>query len=453
VDDIRPFEPGDYDGFKEWIFNLKQFGDVKLRLTVMEQMLARLGNPEKRLRVVHVGGTNGKGSTVAMVASVLHAAGYRVGMFTKPHLSNFTERISVDGAQISERHVIELVDRMLPAIDEVSAAYQHPTFFEITAALMFLYFAEQSVDYAVIEVGMGGRLDATNVVEPLVSVITNVSLEHTTVLGDTVEKIAAEKAGIIKPGGMLVTASTDERVLGVFRKTCDERNSRLIIVGDSVTFDNLEGGIGGQTFDVATGFGRSFKQLRIPLLGAHQVTNAATAVAAVEALSLRGVDVPERAVRDGLANVRWPGRMEIMQTRPYIVIDGAKDPEAARVLAKEMPEVFKYGRLVLVVSISRDKGIADMLQHLLPIADKVVATRHNVKGRAIEPEELAAFARNAGKDAVVVYDPKDAVRQAMELAGADGLVLVTGSLFVVGEARELWHPVVDFRWGREFNEN
>lgn len=453
MDAIKPFEPGDYDGFKEWIFNLKQFGDVKLRLTVMEQLLSRLGNPEKRLRVVHVGGTNGKGSTVAMIAAVLESAGYRVGMFTKPHLSNFTERISVNGAQISERHVIELVNAMMPAIDDVATSYQHPTFFEITAALMFQYFAEQAVEFAVVEVGMGGRLDATNLVEPLVSVITNVSLEHTGVLGDTVEKIATEKAGIIKPGGMLVTASADERVLGVLRKACDDLGSKMIVVGDSVTFDAIDSGIDGQTFDVATGFGRSFKRLRIPLLGAHQMTNAATAIAAVEALALRGADIPERAVRDGLANVRWPGRMEVMQSRPYVVIDGAKDPEAARVLAKEIPETFKYGRLVLVVSISRDKGIPEMMQHLVPIADKVVATRHNVKGRAIEPEELAAFARGAGKDAVVVYDPKDAVRQAMELAGPDGLVLVTGSLFVVGEARELWHPVVDFRWGREFNEN
>ncbi|MCX6820960.1 MAG: Mur ligase family protein, partial [Candidatus Aenigmarchaeota archaeon] len=160
----RTFAPDDYEGVKDWIFNLKQFGDVKLRLTVTEQLLSRLGNPERRLRAVHVGGTNGKGSTVAMVASMLQAAGYRTGMFTKPHLSNFTERISIDGAQISERHVIGLVNRMMPAIDEVAAAYQHPTFFEITAAMMFLYFAEQAVDFAVVEVGMGGRLDATNVI-------------------------------------------------------------------------------------------------------------------------------------------------------------------------------------------------------------------------------------------------------------------------------------------------
>jgi len=300
---------------------------------------------------------------------------------------------------------------------------------------------------------MGGRLDATNVIEPLVSVITNVSLEHTKVLGGTVEKIAAEKAGIVKQGGILVTASTDERVLAVLRKTCDEKGSRFIAIGDNVTFAKVESGIDGQTFDVVTGFGRSFERLRIPLLGEHQLTNAATAVAAVEALVLRGVDVPERAVREGLANVRWPGRMELMQARPYVVIDGAKDPEAARVLAKEVPEIFKYIRLVLVVSISRDKDIGEMLQHLLPIAAKIVATRHNVMGRAIEPEKLAAFAREAGKDAVVVYDPQDAVRQAIELAGADGLVLVAGSLFVVGEAREIWYPVVDFRWGREFNES
>ena len=453
VGDIEPFAADDYDGVKDWIFNLKLFGDVKLRLAVMERLLACMGDPHRRLRVVHVGGTNGKGSTVAMVASMLESAGYKVGMFTKPHLTNFTERISVNGAQIPEARVIAMINGMMPAVEAVAAEYHHPTFFEITAALMFKYFADEAVDFAVVEVGMGGRLDATNVVDALVSVITNVSLEHTKVLGDTVEKIAAEKAGIVKEGGILVTSSDDEKARSVFQKVCAEKHARMLAVGEDIVPEKLKSDINGQTFNLRTSYGRSFDALHVPLLGEHQITNAAAAVGAIEALKLRDVEIPEYAVREGLAKVKWPGRMEIMQEKPYVVIDGAKDTLATRTLAAEVPRIFEYEKLVLVTSISRDKKIEEMMADLLPIAGHVVATRHNVKGRAIGPEELAAAAKAAGKPATVVGDSKEAVREAMRIAGEGGLVLVAGSIFLAGEARELWHPAVDLRWGRDFNES
>ena len=453
VGNIEPFAADDYEGVKDWIFNLKLFGDIKLRLTVMEQLLARIGDPHRRLRVVHVGGTNGKGSTVAMVSSVLEAAGYKVGMFTKPHLTNFTERISVNGVQISEAKVIAMINGMLPAIEAVAAACQHPTFFEITAALMFKYFADEKVDFAVIEVGMGGRLDATNVVDALVSVITNISFEHTKILGDTIEKIAAEKAGIVKEESMLVTSSDDETALKVFRDVCAARHASMFVVGKDIIFEKIKSGIDGQTFDMRVSYGRSFEALHVPLLGEYQITNAAAAIGAIEALRMRGIEIPEAAVREGLAKVKWPGRLEIMQTKPYVVIDGAKDVLATQALAAEVPKIFNYDKLVLVVSISRDKKIDEMMHDLLAIADYVVATRHKVKGRALDPGELATAAKNAGKPSTVVNDSKDAVREAIKVAGENGLVLVTGSIFVVGEARELWHPTVDFRWGREFNES
>lgn len=453
VYDIEPFASDDYEAVKDWIFNLKLFGDVKLRLAVMERLLAAMGDPHRRLRVVHVGGTNGKGSTVAMVASILESAGYRVGMFTKPHLTSFTERISVNGAQISERKIIAMINGMLPAVEAVAAEYQHPTFFEITAALMFKYFADEKVDFAVVEVGMGGRLDATNVVDALVSVITNVSLEHTKVLGDTVGKIAAEKAGIVKEGGILVTSSGDEKALEVFRKVCAEKRARMIVVGGDVVFEKMRSDINGQTFNLRASYGRSFEALHVPLLGEHQITNAAAAVGAIEALKTRGIEIPEAAVHEGLAKVKWPGRLEVMQEKPYVVIDGAKDVLATRTLAAEVPKIFSYDKLVLVVSMSRDKKTGEMMDELLPAADYVVATRHNVKGRAIEPEELAKAAEDAGKACTVIDDSKDAVREAMKLAGENGLVLVAGSIFLAGEARELWHPAVDFRWGRDFNES
>jgi dihydrofolate synthase/folylpolyglutamate synthase len=453
VGNIEPFAADDYEGVKGWIFNLKLFGDVKLRLTVMEQLLARMGSPHKRLRVVHVGGTNGKGSTVAMISSILEAAGYKVGMFTKPHLTNFTERISINGVQISEAKVIAMINGMLPAIEAVAASYQHPTFFEITAALMFKYFADENVDFAVVEVGMGGRLDATNVADALVSVITNISFEHTKILGDTIEQIAAEKAGILKEGGILVTASDDERALSVFRDVCAAKHARMFVAGKDIVFEKTKSGMDGQTFNMRVSYGRSFEALHVPLLGEYQITNAAAAIGAIETLKLHGIEIPESAIREGLAKVKWPGRLEIMQTKPYVVIDGAKDVLATQTLAAEVPKIFKYKKLVLVVSISRDKKMDEMMRDLLPIADYVVATRHKVKGRAIEPAELAKAAEAAGKPSTVVDDSKEAVREAIEIAGGNGLVLVTGSIFVVGEARELWHPTVDFRWGREFNEN
>ena len=450
---IEPFAADDYGGVKDWIFNLKLFGDVKLRLTVMEQLLARMGDPHKRLRTVHVGGTNGKGSTVAMVSSILESAGYRVGMFTKPHLTNFTERMSINGAQISEAKVIAMINGMMPAIEAVAAAYQHPTFFEITAALMFKYFADEAVDFAVVEVGMGGRLDATNVVDALVSVITNISFEHTNILGDTIEQIATEKAGIVKEGSILITSSDDEAALKVFRDVCAARHASMFVVGKDIVFEKIKSGIDGQTFHIRTSYGRSFEALHVPLLGEYQITNAAAAIGAIETLRMRGIEIPESAIREGLAKVRWPGRMEVMQRGPYVVIDGAKDVLATQTLAVEVPKIFKYDKLVLVVSISRDKKIDDMMRDLLAIADYVVATRHKVKGRAIEPAELANDAEAAGKPSTVVDDSKEAVREAIKIAGENGLVLVAGSIFVVGEARELWHPTVDLRWGREFNES
>jgi dihydrofolate synthase / folylpolyglutamate synthase len=456
------FGKDDYEAAKGWIFNLKSFGDVKLRLAIMESLMRKMGNPERKLRVIHVGGTNGKGSTVSIVSSILRAAGFHVGAFTKPHLTNFTERIAVDGVQISESRVIDMLNEMMPAIESVAQSISHPTFFEITAAIMLKYFAEQNVDYAVIEVGMGGRLDATNVVTPLVSIITNVSLEHIKVLGDTVEKISIEKAGIIKPGGILVTTSREGDALRVFRDRCEKVGARMITVGteglgSESSFKKLASGIDGQTFDLNTGFGRAYSSLRIPLLGEHQITNASAAVTAIEALTLlkppRWVRVSEDSIRKGLSEVNWPGRMEVLQKGPYVIIDGAKDVAAARTLAREIRQVFDYDRLVLVVSISSDKNIGEMMHDLVSIADEVIATRHKVKGRAIDPRMLAEYAESFGKRATVVDDVKDATRKAVEIAGAGGLVLVTGSIFTIGEAREIWHKTVDYNWKRDFNES
>ncbi len=446
---IKRFSNGDYEKVTEWIFNLKAFGDVKLRLKVMEDLLENIGSPQKRLKVIHVGGTNGKGSTVTMIASILSEAGYKVGAFTKPHMTNFTERISINGDQIPEERVVEMINDMMPAIEKTSGRYNHPTFFEITAALMMKYFADEDVDFAVIEVGMGGRLDATNTVDSLVSVITNVSLEHTAILGDTIAQIAGEKAGIIKKNGILVTSAEGD-ALEVFRKVCEEKNARIIVVGEDITFEKVRSDTNGQMFNVET-FNRNFDNVELSLIGEHQLTNASLAIGAIEALGIHDIIVPDGAVYSGLVNVRWPGRMEIVQKHPYVVLDGAKDMLATKKVTSEIQSLFDYDKLVSVVSISKGKKIGDMMRDISSISDYMILTRHGVRGRAVSPEDLSEHAY--GKKFEIVDNIRDAVARAIEVAGKDGLVFVSGSIFTVGEAREIWHRKVDFHWGRELNES
>jgi dihydrofolate synthase/folylpolyglutamate synthase len=422
----------------EWLFAVRRFGS-KLGLDYVRHLLAQIGDPHEDFRSVHVTGTNGKGSTTAMIASILGEAGYRVGMFTSPHLSTFTERIQINGVQISVEDVVRLIEEVRPLCEGMSEdpELRHPTFFEIITAIAFKYFSEEGVDYAVLEVGMGGRLDATNVVKAQVSVITNVSLEHTEVLGDTVLEIAEKKAGIVKEGGTLITATADDDVYRLFQDVCESVGSRIFRVGADITFQRTGSNQEGQTFNLK-GISRTYEGLNIPLIGEHQLLNAATAVGAVEALRFHGVEVPAEAIANGLGKVSWPGRMEIMQTRPLVVLDGAKDAEAARAV-KEAIKEFSYPRLVAVVSISSDKKIEEMIGEMAQVADHFVITSHRVMGRAAKSSRIAAEVERHSRTYEVVEDVKDAVKRAMEIAGEEGMVIVVGSVFLVGEARELWH--------------
>jgi len=422
----------------DWLFGIRRFGS-KLGLKYISHLLARIGDPQDRFRSIHVTGTNGKGSTTAMTASILGAAGYKVGMFTSPHLSSFTERIVIDGRQISRGDVVRLIGEIKPFVDGMARdpALRHPTFFEIVTAMAFKYFAEEGVDFAVLEAGMGGKLDATNVVHSLVSVITNVSLEHTAVLGKTVLEIAEKKAGIIKEGGALITATQDDDVFNLFREVCRRTGSRIFRVGRDIKFRKLSSSLEGQRFQL-DGLGDRFDELFIPLLGGHQLFNAASAVGAVEALAFHGATVSREAVREGLRRVRWPGRLEIMQRRPLVVLDCAKDVEAARAVKEALLRDFTYDRLIAVVSFSSDKNIPAMIEQFAEAADLFVVTSHRVMGRAADPSRIAEEVEKHSKPYEIVADVKDAVRRAMELSGGDGMVIVVGSVFLVGEARELW---------------
>jgi dihydrofolate synthase/folylpolyglutamate synthase len=417
----------------DWLFNVRRFGPDRT-LGPTRQALGLLGDPHQGFKSIHVGGTNGKGSTSAMIASILGAAGYRVGLFTSPHLERFTERIRVGGEEIPEEDVVRLLGRIRPLFEEMLGQGMPLRFFDIVTILCFTYFRERAVDFAVLEVGLGGRLDATNVVDPLVSVITNIGLEHTEVLGDTLELIAGEKAGIIKPGRTLVTATADDSVFRVFKARADELGCRVVRVGYDTAYERLGMDMAGQRFSLR-GLRGEYRGLSTPLLGDYQVVNAATAVAAVESLAEHGFAVPEDAVRRGLRDVHWPGRLEVVSTSPLVVVDGAKDEDATRAVRRTVERDIPHGRLVAVVSISSDKKIPAMMVNIAAVADLVLATDHGVMGRAADPRYLARLASESGKPSEVHPVAEDAFARALELAGPGGMVLVVGSVFLAGAAR------------------
>lgn len=429
---------------KDYLYSLRNSG-AKLGLERVRRLAGALGNPQNDYRVVLVGGTSGKGSTAAMISSVLRESGLKVGSFISPHLSNLTERIRIDGREITEERMDELIGKIEEKIEgmEDEDGFEHPTFFEVVAAGAMLCFREEKVDIAVMEVGLGGRLDATNITEPEVSVITNISLEHTRILGETVVKIAGEKAGIIRSGRTLITAARGE-ALGVFEKICGEKNCRIIRVGNEMEVERETADLGGQKFTVRA-MGKEYR-LFTPLLGMHQLENAACAVGAAVALG-----VPEEAIRRGIGKVEWPGRLEIVQRNPMVVLDCAKDANAAGRLREAMQNDFKYEGLVLVFGVSNDKNIGNMIAELAPLAKIVVATEHKVMDRAMDADSVAQIAAQYCEKCIVAYDIKEAVRAAISLAGAKDLVLVTGSIFTVGEAREMWHKK-EGNLGRGLNE-
>lgn len=419
-----------YDETIDYLYRLQWHG-IRLDLGPAERLLHAAGRPHERYRVIHVGGTNGKGSTAAMLASMLGVAGYSVGLYTSPHLIDFTERIRVDGRPIGRDQVVGLTEDLravLPADIE-------PTFFEFTTAMAFLAFARAGVDVAVVEVGMGGRLDATNAVRPLVSVITNVEADHQRYLGDTLAAIAAEKAGIIKPGVPLVTAAARPESLAVLKARADDVGSRLVLVGRDARVE----GVSPASFDYH-GASLRLTGLSCPLLGRHQMTNAATAVAALEAAGERGVRVDAHAVRDGLARVRWEGRLEVVKSRPLILVDGAHNPAGAGALAEFLraERARRPGaRLVVVFGILADKDLRGIIERVGPLADEVVLTEPGYH-RAASVEALRAAASSLTIPVRLVPDLARAVEETEGRLTADDWCVVTGSLYTVGEVKAIY---------------
>jgi dihydrofolate synthase / folylpolyglutamate synthase len=427
----------DYREALHWIHSRERFGS-KPGLGRIRYILKELSNPHGELKVIHIGGTNGKGSTAAFAASILRQAGFKTGLYTSPYLENFTNRMAVDGRDVADETLASLVTELKPLVEKCEGREDlgPPTEFEVVTALALLYFARSQVDYLVLEVGLGGRLDATNVVTaPLVSVITNVSLEHTDVLGDTVAKIAAEKAGIIKEGVPVLTASTDPEALAVLARVAREQHAPLYRMGVDYTTRPGERSLTGQYFDFS-GKKASLPKLFIPLLGEHQIENAGTALAALE---LAGLSLPEATLRRGLEATAWPGRLEILREAPPVVIDAAHNPDSMRSLSRAMLDYFPGEHRVVVLGILGDKAIPEMLKHIIPAAHRFVVTRALHPTRAAEPEAVAAAMQGlTDKPVEALADLRSALRRGRDLAAAGGGALfITGSFYTISEARRL----------------
>jgi len=401
----------------------------------VDELLAQIGNPHLKARSVHITGTNGKGSTAAMIASALTTSGYTTGLYTSPHLHSWRERIRIDGALISEEELAALITRLQPEIEEVNrkATYGHLTTFELLTTLAFAYFGQREVDFQVLEVGMGGKFDATSVITPEVSIITSISLDHTEVLGNTLPKIAAEKAAIIKSGSTVVISPQPDEADRIIAETCLNRGTKLIRIGSDVTWESLGFDLSRQMLRVK---GRMDSyELSIPLLGQHQLDNAATAVASLEVLAGKGFHISRDSIVRGLEQVKWPGRLQILRHKPLMMADGAHNPDAARKLIEFMKQYCKFDSAILIIGVSEDKNIAGIAPELSPYFDTVIATCSH-HPRAMPPERIAAEFRKHGIEVKQIEDITEALSLARSLAGSEDLICIAGSLFVVAEAIE-----------------
>jgi len=415
-----------YQESLDYLTALGRFG-IKLGLERTETLLHQLGDPQDLFQGVHVAGTNGKGSVCAMVASVLHASGYRVGLMPKPHLISYTERIQVDQGPIAEDDFAALLTELQPAINKVASDLGPPTEFEILTSAALYYFARAGIDLLVCEVGLGGRLDSTNVLDLGVSVITNIALDHTQYLGSTLEAIAAEKAGILKPDSIAITGAQPP-ALAVIEAAAMKQDIALLHLGQEIELAGIDKEWAGVQATVTTP-ARTYRDLRIPLLGLHQADNAALAVAAIDALRSRGWEISDGALRDGLARTRWPGRLEVLDRNPVVIVDGAHNPAGLQRSLATVQKLAKDRPLVIVFGAMKDKDLPAMLAQLRALNTPVIFTAIDWH-RAAAPAELAA---QFGAPAETAASSGEALDRARQRASSAGIVLVCGSLYLVGE--------------------
>ena len=421
-----------YQQSLDYLYGLEKFGMI-FNLTQVERILNAIGDPHKEIQTIHIGGTNGKGSTAAMMSSILQKEGYRVGLYTSPHLIRFTERIKVNGKEIEEEEVAALAGWMRKEI-EASGILPPFTFFDFTTAMALHYFKQKLVDLAILEVGLGGRLDSTNVVDPLIAIITNIAKDHEEYLGKSILKIAQEKAGIIKKGRPLITAATQPLVLRLFSKVCQGKESPYFRVGKEFRYVRAEDG----DFDYE-GLNRKLWGIHLNLKGFHQVINATTALGAMEVLEDLGYRVSTHAMIDGLKEVDWPGRLEMVSSSPRVILDGAHNPAGALVLKESLEKEFQYQNLILLIGIMKDKDIPSMLHLLAPLAHHIIFTKPHTD-RATAPSLLKKALGQNGKKAEIAEDLREAIERGLSLTQEEDLLCITGSLYTVGEARAYFHP-------------
>jgi dihydrofolate synthase/folylpolyglutamate synthase len=404
----------------------------------IELLLEKLGDPHLAARSVHIAGTKGKGSTAAMISSVLSFAGFKTGLYISPHLIDFVERVSINGQYIPEQEVIDLAAELEPLVHQINsrAEYGRLTTFEVVTVIAFVYFARSGAEFQVMETGMGGRLDATNVINPLVSVITLIGLDHTAVLGDTLALIAAEKAGIIKNHGTVISARQSAPARDVIRKVASEREAKLVEIESSIECSRVgyEGRF--QLFELSSP--RDKYSIKLPLLGAYQKENLCCAVMALEEISDKGINISKATIEQGMQTVKWPGRFDLISSNPLVIVDGAHNPESMHALMEALEGYLdsynqKIAKKTLIIGASSDKDISSMAALLEGVFDKVIVTRAN-HPRSMEVEKIAKAFKDSNMETSCTNSVGEALRNTFQHLAQDDLLLITGSLFVAGEA-------------------
>ena len=418
-----------YESAIQYLFNLQKFG-IKFGLSKTENLLEAFGNPHMGQNYIHIAGTNGKGSVATFMGAILREAGFKVGTYVSPHLVRFTERFKINGKEISREKTTELINELKGAFNPD----EPPTFFEAVTAMAILYFAGEKTDMAIMEVGMGGRLDATNVITPRVTGITNISMEHQEYLGNRLSQIAREKAGVIKKGIDVVTAVTQPRIIEQFKAIAEERGAPMWRVGKDIQYRSSPSGLHffGQT--------RNIKGLQLGLRGIHQARNAALALGMMERIEKKGFPHTTEQIREGLKKADWPGRMQVIRENPTILLDGAHNTGAVRALARSIQSDFSYDQVILVIGIMADKDIAGVLREIVPISDRVLYTRP-VYSRAADPHVLMEKAGSLNTPGEVVPFLTEAILKAEKMASPRDLIVICGSLFTVGEALTFFDPL------------
>jgi len=430
----------DYEEAIDWLYSFEKQG-IKLGLERIKYLCDKLGNPQNNYKIVHVGGTNGKGSVCRFISSILTSEGYTVGVYTSPHIERFSERFVIDNDEISEIEIILLIDEVKPIVEEMIQKGDTPTFFEVVTAMAFLYFYDKKVDYAIIEVGLGGRFDATNIIEPLASVITNVSLEHQDRLGNTIEDIAFEKAGIIKENTPVVTAAKDS-ALKVIKKVANGKNASLHLVSPD-SWKRTGANVSRQSF-IFHGELKDY-EVETKISGLYQGENIALAISCIESLQMNGVFITDENIAEGIKKTENPGRMEMVSTKPTILLDGAHNVEGIKNLRKTLENDFEFDRLILVIGILNDKNYVEMLEEIVPICDLIITTKSSNK-RSCNPFNLKKEIEyiDYKKSVIPMENINKAVLLSKSKAGLKDIVCICGSLYLVGEARSFLQEIIDF---------